>query len=108
MKEKQYLEQLQAGLRVTIADRLLRSPEFEMERDATLRATVYSISTWYASNKILEDTQTFTKTLSWRERIKALLGGEVPYKLTVTLRRNCPHVGNDPDKVHYEFLENGV
>ena len=97
------LERLRMGVAVSVSDSLARSLKVEAWRDPMLRHTQYAIEGWFASRKVFEEERTIQRVLSWRERLRALIGKPIDVPFKVEMRRNCPHL-NLPDRDHIAFL----
>lgn len=82
----------------------IRTAKLEELRDYAQRAMIYSLTAKVAQRLQWEETQTVPRKLSWRERIHALLGGELPLTLNVKQYRNCPHIQADKQSDHFMFL----
>lgn len=93
------------GLRVAVPDRVLASLEVSHYRDHTLRAVFHAITGYVASNRVWEEQRVTRRVLTWGERLRALLGGEVETAVRVTINHNCPHLPAAPDSTHAAFLK---
>lgn len=82
----------------------LRTANWEHYRDAGLRATVHKLRAYMAQCRQWETSDTIPMKLSWRQRIHALFGGEIPTVLNVSVYRNCPHLQVTDQRQHIAFL----
>jgi len=98
------LDRLRIGVALALSDAAARSLEVDTVKDAVLRETVAKITLWFVSRQIFEEEQTLERALTWRERVAALFGRPLPYKVVIQMRHNCPHLDSDPPREHLNFL----
>ena len=98
------IDRLRMGVALQVSDVLAKSLEIDKYRDASIRATTYSISGYFASRQIYEKEQVISRSLSWRDRIRALFGKDIPLRVTVQMRHNCPHLQTDDKRTHVSWM----
>ena len=91
-------------VQVALSDALNRRVDVDVFRDASLRAIIYNFRTYIAQNRQWEETRTIPMKISWRQRIHAPFGGEIPTTLRVSVYRNCPHLPVDDMGRHAMFI----
>jgi hypothetical protein len=92
------------GVSTAVSERFAKSLHVDKYVDPMARNVVYNIRGWFASNRIFEDEYVVTQPLSWRERIAVLFGKQVPVKVRIEMRRNCPHLPSVSDSQHLRWI----
>ena len=98
-------ETYEIGVQTMVNDRVLKKTMMvEQYTDRAMRGMVYEMRAYMASRRHWEEKGEIMTSLSWRDRLRALFGGEIATRLEVNFYRNCPHLPTDPPGDHLRFI----